>query len=36
MTQRDVEEALSIYDELTEDQQRIALEYLRKSKKDVA
>lgn len=36
MTQRDVEEALSIYDQLTEEQQRIALEYLRKSKKDAA
>lgn len=36
MTQRDVEEALSIYDELTEDQQRIALEYLKKSKEDAA
>lgn len=36
MTQRDVEEALSIYDQLTEEQQRIALEYLRKSKQDAA
>lgn len=35
-TQRDVEEALIIFDRLTEEQQRIALEYLRKSKRDAA
>lgn len=32
-TQRDVEEALTIFDQLTEENQRIALEHLRELKK---
>lgn len=31
-TKRDVEEALTIFDQLTEENQRIALEYLRQIK----
>lgn len=31
-TQRDVEEALTIFDQLTEEDQRIALEHLRELK----
>lgn len=33
-TQRDVEEALNIFDQLTEENQRIALDYLRGLKKE--